>query len=138
MAVLVGVLDSNPVRDVSPIKSKNPPAGARALTAEQLRALLAALGQSEFCTAHDLVDPVTLLVATGLRRSELLALRWVDIDDEACTLEVAGKIVRAKGVGLSRVGRRSRRPACEPSRCLSSRWRCPQSVPPNRSSGSSA
>lgn len=103
LAVLAGALDTNPVRDVAPIKSKNPPAGARALTADELRALLVALRASEFCRANDLVDPITLLIATGLRRSELLALQWVDVDEDAGTITVTGKVIRAKGVGLQRV-----------------------------------
>ncbi|QQM51717.1 tyrosine-type recombinase/integrase [Rhodococcus pyridinivorans] len=103
LAVLAGALDTNPVRDVAPIKSKNPPAGARALTAEELRRLLVALHESEYCKANDLVNPITLLIATGLRRSELLALRWEDVDEDAGTVTVTGKVVRAKGVGLLRV-----------------------------------
>lgn len=103
IAVIAGALDSNPVRDVSPIKSKTPPKGARALTADELRALIVALGESEYCAANDLVDPITLLIATGLRRSELLALRWSDVDDDAGTVAVSGKVVRAKGIGLQRV-----------------------------------
>jgi integrase len=58
---------------------------------------------SKFCQDHDLVDPITLLIATGLRRSELLGLRWIDYDDEARTLAVTGKVVRASGEGLQRV-----------------------------------
>ncbi|WP_269324573.1 tyrosine-type recombinase/integrase [Rhodococcus pyridinivorans] len=103
LAVLAGALDTNPVRDIAPIKSKNPPAGARALTAEELRRLLVALHESEYCKANDLVDPITLLIATGLRRSELLALRWEDVDEDAGTVTVTGKVVRAKGAGLLRV-----------------------------------
>ncbi|UGQ59865.1 site-specific integrase [Rhodococcus pyridinivorans] len=103
IAVLAGVLGSNPVRDVSPIKSKTPPKGARALTGDELRALLAGLAASEYCRANDLVDPITMLIATGLRRSELLALRWQDVDEDAATVTVTGKVVRAKGVGLLRV-----------------------------------
>lgn len=62
-----------------------------------------ALSSSPFCREHDLVDTVTLLIATGLRRSELLALRWKDFDAEAGTLTVAEKLVRATGHGLSRI-----------------------------------
>ena len=50
-----------------------------------------------------IVDPVTLLIATGLRRSELLGLRWTDYDHAACTLTVSGKVVRVSGEGLKRV-----------------------------------
>jgi integrase len=49
-----------------------------ALTGDELRALLAKPRASKLCEDHDLVDPITLLIATGLRRSELLGLRWTD------------------------------------------------------------
>jgi integrase len=50
-----------------------------------------------------LVDPVTLLIATGLRRSELLALRWSDFDADAGTIAVTGKLVRQRRIGLTRI-----------------------------------
>lgn len=96
-------LGSNPVRDVDPIKPKNQPKGAVALTADQLRVLLLGVQNSQFCQDRDLADPITLLVATGLRRSELLALQWSDVDTSAATLSVTGKLVRAKGHGLQRL-----------------------------------
>ena len=37
LAVMANVLGANPVREVQPIKSKRPPKGAPALTADQLR-----------------------------------------------------------------------------------------------------
>jgi integrase len=69
LAVMSSVLGTNPVRDVQPLRSKNQPNGAVALTADQLRELLVNIRASSFCEKHDLVDPITLLVATGLRRS---------------------------------------------------------------------
>ncbi len=39
----------------------------------------------------------------GLRRSELLGLRWVDFDAGARTLAVTGKVVRIAGKGLERI-----------------------------------
>lgn len=104
LAVMSNVLGGNPVRDVQAIKSNDQPKGAAALTAEQLRDLLGKLRVDQFCRAHDLVDPVTVLIASGLRRSELLALRWSDFDEDAETIAVAGKLVRAKGKGLQRIG----------------------------------
>ena len=103
LAVLNNVLGANPVRDVQCIKSKRPPKGAEALTATQLRDLLIKLRASETCRKRDLTDPVTLLIATGLRRSELLALRWCDFDAGAGTISVCGKVVREKANGLVRV-----------------------------------
>jgi integrase len=100
LAVMAGVLGTNPVRDVAPIKSKQPPNGAKALTGEQLRTVLAGLGTSKFCRDHDLVDPVTMFIATGLRRSELLGLRWIDVDTGAGTVTVNGKLIWVTGDGL--------------------------------------
>ena len=76
------------------LRSKSQPKGAVGLTADQLRELLLKLHASTFCQDHDLVDPVTLLIATGLRRSELLGLQWTDYDDHACTLTITGKLIR--------------------------------------------
>jgi integrase len=103
LAVMANVIGSNPVRDVSPMRSKSRPKGAQALTADELRGLLAKLRESEACQRHDLVDPITLFVATGLRISELLGLRWSEVDDDTATLTVSGKVIRAAGKGLMRI-----------------------------------
>ena len=97
LAVMANVLVSNPVRDVSPHRSKTQPKGATALTADQLRALLVKLRASEACQSHDLVDPIALFIATGLRISELLGLQWTDFDEPAATLTITGKVARASG-----------------------------------------
>jgi integrase len=102
LAVMANVIRSNPTRDVAPIKSKRPPKRAPALTADQLVDLLAGLRTSDYCRKHDLADPFTMLVATGLRRGELLALRWSDFDETAGTLKVCGNVVRIPGEGLVR------------------------------------
>jgi integrase len=86
LAVMNNILGTNPVRDVQMIRSKRQPKGASALSADQLRDLLGKLRASTYCQDHDLVDPVTLLIATGLRRCELLGLRWSDFDQSAGTL----------------------------------------------------
>ena len=103
LAVMANVIGSNPVRDVSPIQSKTRPKGAPALRGDELRGLLAKLRGSEVCQRHDLVDPITLFIATGLRISELLGLYWTDFDQTATMLTVTGKVIRAAGKGLMRV-----------------------------------
>jgi integrase len=103
LAVMANALGANPVRDVQPLRSKTQPKGAVGLTAEQLRDLLQKIQESQYCRDRDLVDPIMLLIATGLRRSELLGMRWVDYDGEARTLTVTGKVVRVAGEGLKRV-----------------------------------
>jgi integrase len=92
LAVLNNVLTTNPVRDVQSIRSKGQPKGATALTVDQLRERLTKVRESEVCQRRGLVDPITLLVATGL-----------DYDDAAGTLAVTGKMVRQRGTGLVRV-----------------------------------
>ena len=100
---MANVLAANPVRDVSPHRSKTQPKGASALTADELRGLLAKLRASEKSQRHDLVDPITMFIATGLRISELLGLEWSDFDESAGTLTVTGKVIRAAGKGLMRI-----------------------------------
>lgn len=101
LAVMAGALPSNPAKDVSPIRSAAAK-GARALSVEQFAALLQDLYTSERCERFDLADPITMLMATGLRRSELLGLRWTDYDAKEQTIAVTGKVVRVKGKGLQR------------------------------------
>ena len=103
LAVMANVIGANPVRDVSPIRSKSGPKGAPALTAGELRELFGKLRASEYCQKNDLVDPITIFIATGLRRSELLGLRWTDFDEKAGTVAITGKVIRASGKGLVRV-----------------------------------
>jgi integrase len=81
LAVMANALGANPVRDLQPIGLKHRPKGATALTANQLRELLAKLRADDYCQRNDLVDPITVLIATGLRRSELLGLRWTDFEE---------------------------------------------------------
>jgi integrase len=102
------------------------PKGAPALTAEQLRDLLAGLRASEYCREHDLVDPFTLFIATGLRRCELLALRWSDFDETAETLAITGKVVRITGQRLIRVDEtKTTAGPASPSRPCGSDAHCP-------------
>ena len=66
--------------DKTPTDSKRPKRQKRALTDEQLTALLNAAADNP--TPQGLRDyaMIRLLICTGLRRSELAALRWEDID----------------------------------------------------------
>jgi integrase len=103
IAVLDDVLGANPVAHVGRIESDRKSKGAPVLDVAQLWELLANLRASEACRTADLVDPITLFIATGLRRSELLALRWVDFDQQTGRITVSGKIARVSGEGLKRL-----------------------------------
>ncbi len=88
-AVRDGALGRNPVAAVKrPRVTRHE---ASYLTPDQVRAVLSAAGA-----------PVTrrfstLLVNTGLRRGEALALQWSDVDLEAGTLRVRGTLARVDG-----------------------------------------
>jgi integrase len=79
-AVKWGLLAVNPADAVTPpkVRRKEP----AVLTEEETSQLL------EAAAGTRLHLPILLAVASGLRRGELLALRWSDIDLEACCLTV--------------------------------------------------
>ncbi|GJO02377.1 hypothetical protein NJB18091_37250 [Mycobacterium marinum] len=91
---MANTLGANPVRDVQPIRLKRRPTGATALSADDLHDLLVRLRADDYCQRDDLVDPITVLIATRLRRSELLALRWTDFDETKQTIAATGNVVR--------------------------------------------
>lgn len=102
-AVRHGAIPANPVREVGEVPAP-PRRRARSLDPDELAALVAALRDPDtdlgrWATRYDLADVVAVLAATGARIGEVLALRWVDLDLTAGTATVAGKIVRATGVG---------------------------------------
>ncbi|TRW85568.1 site-specific integrase [Mycolicibacterium sp. 018/SC-01/001] len=102
IAVMDDVLDANPVKEVSRIESDGEVTGAPALDSQQMRDLLTLLRASEMCRKADLTDPIIVLMGTGFRRSELLALRWEDYDDQTGEMTTRGKVVRVSGQGLKR------------------------------------
>ncbi len=135
-AVRKDALTVNPVREsemAKNVEAKGRTGGARDITIDELRFILAAVRTSqvpcprklsrternrktpvkaytpptvaEYCDSADLADVVTLLAATGLRRSQILGVLWTDIDLEARTLRSTGKVVRVKGEGLVRIDR---------------------------------
>lgn len=104
-AVLAGAIGTNPVRELGTRRKRKTDKrakGAPALAVDQVRTLLKGLVESEVCEQKDLRDPVALLAATGMRRSELLALRWEDVDLDDRVVTVSSSVVRLKGQGLVR------------------------------------
>ncbi|BAS16598.1 tyrosine recombinase XerC [Arthrobacter sp. Hiyo8] len=117
LAVRFGAATTNPVRDVGTIKMESK--AARALSADELRGILDAMRSSQivlnpsnkvtprqtlsqYCTAADLTDVVTMFAATGARISEVLGIRWQDIDFTAKTVSITGKVNRIPGQGMIR------------------------------------
>ncbi|MBF6082901.1 site-specific integrase [Nocardia cyriacigeorgica] len=113
LAVVADVLPVNPIDSTSRLERKAPPKGAPPVTAEQLAQLLSDLRTSkapwkgkrtvaDYCRTADLADPITMLIGTGLRRGELLGLRWRDIDEQTGIASIRGKVIRKRGAGLIR------------------------------------
>lgn len=107
LAVRHGAIDSNPLRDVSPVRVKSK--AVRALTVEEARALRAGLQvwqEGENAAGRprpkDLLDVIDVMLATGCRIGEAMALRWADIDlaSTPATATINGTVVYVKGQGL--------------------------------------
>lgn len=99
LATRHGALSSNPVRDAARIPQ--PKRQPRALTIAEARRLRAALANDRRAVERDLPDLVSMLMATGLRIGEGLALTWADADLTAGTLTIKSTVVRLNGQGLT-------------------------------------
>ncbi|ALB03005.1 tyrosine-type recombinase/integrase [Kocuria palustris] len=90
-------LDRNPMRDVAPVQVAQKDVAA--LSVEQVKDLRSKL-------EGDMLDALDLLLATGARLGELLALRWedVDLEVEPARVSITGTVVRGPG-GLVRQDR---------------------------------
>ncbi len=98
-ALTVGVLNRNPLAGV--VVPRLERETRKALTTDEVNTLIA--------NADDLTLPIQLAVATGMRRGELLALRWEDVDLKRAVLTVNGTLLedRTRGVTKTAAGRRS-------------------------------
>jgi integrase len=99
LATRRGALTANPVRDAARIPQ--PKRQPRALTIAEARQLRVALDNDRRAVERDLPDLVSMLMASGLRIGEALALTWEDVDLEQQTLTVKSTLVRLNGQGLT-------------------------------------
>ena len=88
-AVRLGVLFKNPARQVKP--PRPPSREIKILDKYEIATLVNAAKQAGLYVA------VLVAVTTGMRRGELLALRWSDIDLKAASLTVNQSLERIKG-----------------------------------------
>ena len=82
------LIASNPVEDATPPKVEDKE--MQTLTAEQAGKLLAAASTTR------LYVPIVVALASGLRRGELVALRWQDVDLDAGIIAVVRSIEQTK------------------------------------------
>lgn len=92
-----GLIDTNPSRDATrPRTVRTKPL---APDSSSVRALLERIEKRD----PELADAVTVLVSTGMRRGELLALRWAELNFEHEEVHVSGAISDGgRGVGIIR------------------------------------
>jgi integrase len=78
------------VSDTSLTRRGRPKKAPRALSLPQLRQLRAALTYDDHAIARDLPDPVSFLMATGLRTGEACGLSW-DLEAGAIAARSRGR-----------------------------------------------
>ncbi|MDO5629791.1 MAG: site-specific integrase [Mobilicoccus sp.] len=96
LAVRLGAVPTNPLREVSKIPSKKEP--ARALTREEAQRLMSKLRTDERAVGLDLVELVEFMLGTGARIGEVCALRPGFVDLDAGTVEIAATMTDAGGL----------------------------------------
>jgi integrase len=101
-AVIHKAMRANPIRDVGKL-SRKPKKKPRALEAAQIKDWLNKLDESELAREQDLRDISRILLATGGRISEVLALSWADYSSKAKTIKWSFHMVYVKGQGNIRV-----------------------------------
>lgn len=106
IAVKLGVITSNPVRGTASVV--RPKTEARALTLDEIDTARAAvrtwmaMDRPGPKATHDMADLIDVMLGTGARIGEVLALRWSDIDLDATRLSVSGTIKTETGKGTYR------------------------------------
>lgn len=107
MAARYDAVTGNPVRSSAAPKSKRAPVTAlRPEQVHELRAHVHAWVKAEPTSGPRrntaVLDVLDVLIGTGLRPGEVLALRWQDVDLKAGLVSVEGTVKRTREAGLHR------------------------------------
>lgn len=94
LAVDQGLIGRNPASAVQAPRPERDPEKVHSLTIEEAQAILKAADK------HRLRACWYVLVMMGLRRGEVLGLRWRDIDFNTSTLHINQTLSRVQGLGL--------------------------------------
>jgi integrase len=102
LAARHGAVTINPVREVARIEgtAQQKP---KSLTAKERQQWFDALETSEAAQVWDLPDLSLMMLATGCRIGECLAIGWDEIDLDQATVDVCWRLVRRTGAGLLRL-----------------------------------
>jgi integrase len=101
LAVREDALTANPARSVTPVPA-TADAEVKALSVAEVVKLRSALAMDKKAKSQDLGDLVDVMLATGCRIGEALALRWSEVDLAEHVVYLTGTVVREKGVRLFR------------------------------------
>jgi integrase len=127
-AVRHGAATINPVREVVRIDG-TPKRRPRSLTAEERQQWLDAVEADKRSRDWDLPDLTRMMLATGCRIGECLAIGWTEVDLDEATVDVCWRLMRRKSVGLPRVpSTKSGRRGNDSSRCGAGPSTCSGSV----------
>jgi integrase len=106
VAVEIGALTGNPVRGSLSISRPAPDDRSLTMTeVENVRAAVRAWLSKERSgprSSGDIAEIIEVMLATGARIGEVLALRWADIDLEARVIDVNATIKTESGIGTYR------------------------------------
>lgn len=100
-AVVHGGLDTNPVRECAVIESRRTRA-PRAMTAAEREDWLAKMEADAAAARRDVPDLTRMLLATGCRIAEILAVTFDDVDLTAGAVTIDWQITAVTGKGLVR------------------------------------
>lgn len=105
-AVELGAITVNPVR--GSLSISRPTSDSRSLTVKELEAVRAAVRawlskeRSGPKSSGDIADIIEVMLSTGARIGEVLALRWADIDFAAKVIDLNATIKTESGIGTYR------------------------------------
>ena len=102
LAARHGAVAVNPVREVGRIEA-HPRPKAKSLTGKERQQWLDAVADSDAAQTWDLPDLSLMMLATGCRIGECLAIGWHEVDLDQASVDVCWRLVRRKGVGLLRL-----------------------------------
>lgn len=102
LAARHGAITVNPVREVGRI-DRAPARRPRSLTAEERQQWLDVVEASKQARLWDIPDLTRMMLATGCRIGECLAIGWTEVDLDAEEVDIAWHLVRATGSGLQRL-----------------------------------
>lgn len=95
-----GLISRNPVGDVPKLEAKKRKKKKRALTASQARAFLRHVREYDQLRGTDNYDLLLVLLATGCRVGEALALSWSCVDFSTGSVQIETTAARVKGRGI--------------------------------------